>query len=143
MKAWLFSTLGSSVFAVGVAIGALGLYLAPGFGLKAVNAQLVKAQGAAAAQEARGDQSEENRVIEDQAAIEAVEIGRDECEGRVSGREIILERRLAICLAEDEEAQSDESCSCADYGPLRSYSDWMRQPELDDGGPGGAGAPQP
>lgn len=141
MKAWLLSTLSSGAFAAGVAAGALGLYLAPGFGLRAIEAQLVKAEAAAAAQEARADQSEGNRAIEDEQAVEAVEAGRADCDARVSQRELILERRLAICLA--EEAEPDESCPCAGYGPLLPYSEWVRRPELDDRRAGDAGSPKP
>lgn len=131
----------AAAFAAGVMAGSLSLYLAPGFGLRATDRALTAAQGAAAGQEARGDQSEDNRAIEDEAAVDATESSRASCDDRVAVRERVLSERLAICLA--EEPEPDESCSCAAAGPLRAYSDWVRDPQLDDGRASDAGAPKP
>lgn len=128
-------------FLAGLALGALSVYLAPVYGLRATHAALTKAEGAAASQEARGDQSEANRKTEADTAVTATETTRAACDDRIAARERVLEARLAACL--QEEPEPDESCPCAAHGPLRAYSDWVREPQLDERRPGVAGSAEP
>lgn len=121
----MIQTLGIGAVAGGV-LSALTLYLAPGFGLRAVESRLTKCELAAQAHQQSFEDSEAIRDSEEQTATLATEDERLDCEARIA-------RQVAITRNACQPLEPRHETACPD---LRSASEWMRNPGMDDPGRG-------
>jgi hypothetical protein len=121
--AGMIQTLGIGA-AAGGALGALALYLAPGFGLRAVESRLTKCELSAQAHQQSFEDSEAIRDSEDQTATLATEDERLDCEDRIA-------RQVAIARNACQIVEPRHETACPD---LRPASEWMRNPGVDDPG---------
>ena len=119
----MIQTLGLGA-ALGGVIGALALYLAPGFGLRAVESRLTKCELAARSYQQSFEDSETIRDSEGQRADLATEDERLSCEDRIA-------RQVAITLNACQPVEPRHETACPD---LRPASEWMRNAGVD--GPG-------
>jgi hypothetical protein len=83
----LTAILASVGFMLGVLTGAGAVYGAPVIGLRAVQAELTKAQGAAAGHQAAFTDAEGKRETEYADGVLSYEAGRNSCEARLSACE--------------------------------------------------------
>ena len=119
----MIQTIGIGAAAGGV-LGALALYLAPGFGLRAVESRLTKCELAAEAHQQSFEDSEAIRDSEGQRADLATEDERLSCEARIA-------RQVTIALNACQPVEPRHESACPD---LRPASEWMRDPGVDDPG---------
>jgi hypothetical protein len=119
----MIQTLGLGAAAGGV-LGAIALYLAPGFGLRAVESRLTKCELAARSHLQSFEGSEAMRDSEGARADLATEDERLSCEDRIA-------RQVAITLNACQPVEPRHETACPD---LRPASEWMRNPGVDDPG---------
>ena len=122
-------------FTLGASVGAGALYAAPHFGLRAVEQRLTKAQGAAAAQADARARESENRDDEREHADEDITAERLSCDARIADLTALWSvPARSTTQTPPNEAESYESCSCADYGDIRPLDHWLSDAGLLDDG---------